>query len=562
MALRKFITRNNKTTMKILTSQSQMNNALSKQELIQLVNSLPGMAYRTVDNQLWNMDFISNGSLELTGYTPGELIGKEGVSFIDLINPEDITESIARSARYLEEKKPFQIEYRITTCTGETRWLLDRATGIYSKTGKLLTIEGFIIDITEQIQIQQRLNSTRADAIKAYEIAENTKSELKEALKVAEFLTEKAKEASNAKTCFLANMSHEIRTPMNAIIGFSEVLSQDSSIKGKQLKYINIIKQNSQNLLNIINNILDISKIEAGKITIEKRNISVRNICKDLMETLRFSAQQKGLSLEYDIDRSTVDTINSDPTRLRQCLTNLIGNAIKFTNEGSVTLQVNSDGDYINFSVIDTGIGIARDKQSKIFDVFSQEDVSTTRKYGGSGLGLSITRDLVSLLGGNLSLESCKGKGSKFTISIPIGRIDETSQCQKSLEREDNHANKKFNAHVLVAEDNLANQMLIKLLLGKHGIKVDIANDGKEALDMARSSEYDMILMDMQMPRLSGFDATKAIREKDKKTPIIALTASALREDELRSAEVGCNQHLSKPIDHKNLTQLLLKYLK
>lgn len=547
--------------MKILATQSKMNNALSKQELIQLVNSLPGMAYRTVDSQLWNMDFISNGSLELTGYTPAELIGKDGVSFIDLIYSEDITESIARCASYLEKRKPFQIEYRITTCTGETRWLLDRATGIYNETGKLLTIEGFIIDITEQIQIQQRLNSTKADAIKAYEIAENAKSELKKALEVAEVLTEKAKEANDAKSNFLANMSHEIRTPMNAIIGFSDILSQDRSIEAKQLRYINIIKQNGQNLLDIINNILDISKIEAGKITVEKRNISVNNICKDLIDTLRFSAQQKGLALEYNISSDAVKIINNDPTRLRQCLTNLMGNAIKFTSKGSVTLQVSSKDDEISFSIIDTGIGIAKDKQDKIFNVFSQEDISTTRKYGGSGLGLAITRNLVALLGGKLSLESYKGKGSKFTISMPIGNVDKTSQNEETLELNDNHADRKFNAHVLVAEDNIANQMLIKLLLSKHGIEVDIANDGEEALEMAHSSDYDIIFMDMQMPKLSGFDATKAIRSKDNKTPIIALTASALKEDQLRSTKIGCNQHLSKPIDHKILTQLLLEYL-
>ena len=548
-------------TMKILAIQSNMNDALSKKELIQLVNSLPGMAYRTVDSQLWNMDFISNGSLELTGYTPGELISKEGVSFVDLINPEDITESIARCASYLEEKKPFQIEYRITTCTGETRWLLDRATGIYSETGKLLTIEGFIIDITEQMQIQQRLNSTKADAIKAYEIAETAKSELKKALEVAEVLTEKAKEANDAKSCFLANMSHEIRTPMNAIIGFSDILSQDKSIEAKQLKYINIIKQNSQNLLDIINNILDISKIEAGKITVEKRNISVHDMCRDLIDTLRFSAQQKGLTLECDISSTAIKTISSDLTRLRQCLTNLMGNAIKFTSKGSVTLQVSSKDDEISFSVIDTGIGIAKDKQDKIFNVFSQEDISTTRKYGGSGLGLAITRNLVALLGGELSLESYKGKGSKFTISIPIGHIDTTSQNEEIMDLDDNYADRKFDAHVLVAEDNIANQMLIKLLLNKHGIEVDIATDGEEALKMAHSSDYDIIFMDMQMPKLSGFDVTKAIREKDSDTPIIALTASALKEDQLRSAKIGCNQHLSKPIDHKILTQLLLEYL-
>lgn len=547
--------------MKILAIQSNMNDALSKKELIQLVNSLPGMAYRTVDSQLWNMDFISNGSLELTGYTPGELISKEGVSFVDLINPEDITESIARCASYLEEKKPFQIEYRITTCTGETRWLLDRATGIYSETGKLLTIEGFIIDITEQMQIQQRLNSTKADAIKAYEIAETAKSELKKALEVAEVLTEKAKEANDAKSCFLANMSHEIRTPMNAIIGFSDILSQDKSIEAKQLKYINIIKQNSQNLLDIINNILDISKIEAGKITVEKRNISVHDMCRDLIDTLRFSAQQKGLTLECDISSTAIKTISSDLTRLRQCLTNLMGNAIKFTSKGSVTLQVSSKDDEISFSVIDTGIGIAKDKQDKIFNVFSQEDISTTRKYGGSGLGLAITRNLVALLGGELSLESYKGKGSKFTISIPIGHIDTTSQNEEIMDLDDNYADRKFDAHVLVAEDNIANQMLIKLLLNKHGIEVDIATDGEEALKMAHSSDYDIIFMDMQMPKLSGFDVTKAIREKDSDTPIIALTASALKEDQLRSAKIGCNQHLSKPIDHKILTQLLLEYL-
>ena len=542
-----------------------LNDLLSRAELAGLVNNLPGMAYTTTGKTIWEMDYISNGALELTGFTPAELSSEDGNSFSDLICAEDITEAREHAISCLERKQHFQIEYRITTYTGEQRWVLERGSILHSQTDEHSTIEGFIIDITERKSVEQRLSDVKSEAVQAWNLAEEANKKLEIALKKADSLREQAKQANNAKSAFLANMSHEIRTPMNSIIGFSDILATDASIGTKQLDYINIIKQSGNNLLEIINDILDFSKIEAGKISLEKRISSVKNLCRSVISIFQLAAENNGITLKCYIAENAPEFIKTDPTRLRQCLTNLIGNAMKFTDQGSVCLDVSCKESEILFAVTDTGIGIPKQKQAEIFDAFKQADPGTTRKYGGSGLGLAITKKFASLLGGSLSLQSSENKGSTFTLTLPLEKITPaaTDNAQNSLNESEMPQNisAQYNAKILVAEDNPANQLLIKLLLSKHAIIPDIAQDGQEAIDMSQSTSYDIIFMDIQMPKISGMDATKSIRKRDNSTPIIALTASAMDEDKNICKDAGCNEHLPKPIDFKTLADILCKYL-
>ena len=382
---------------------------------------------------------------------------------------------------------------------------------------------------------------------------------------------EEAEKADNAKSEFLANMSHEIRTPMNSVIGFSELLA-DEDLTDNQRKYIDLIRQNGKHLLQLINDILDLSKIEAGKIDIELRNSSLETLLSAVESMMSFHAKEKGIEFKI-IEKSELPVnIYTDSERLRQCLINLINNAIKFTKEGHVHVNVslvNRDKQpCIYFDVEDTGIGIPPEKQAEIFDPFIQADGSTSRKYGGTGLGLAITKQLAKLLGGELILTSEEGKGSVFSLRIPAG-LDVTKQ--PLLERDkiasDTSTDKEemeqpeFLGNVLVAEDVEANQILITLLLGRMGLEVTIAKDGKEAVQKAIAQKFDLILMDIQMPEMNGYEATKALRKEGITSPIVALTAHAMKEDDKKCIESGCDGYLSKPIDRMELIKKLSKHL-
>jgi signal transduction histidine kinase/CheY-like chemotaxis protein len=379
------------------------------------------------------------------------------------------------------------------------------------------------------------------------------------------------KNATRIKSEFLANMSHEIRTPMNAIIGFGDLLAEEK-LSHQQRLYVNTIRSAGQNLLILINDILDFSKIEAGKLTIDKTECDLGEILGHIDSLMRPAASNKGLDFQILQCGPLPQKITTDFTRVCQCLINLVNNAIKFTEKGhvyvNVTYEKNNDSPFVRFDVEDTGIGISDKAKETIFESFTQADSSTTRRYGGTGLGLTISRKLIQMLDGQLTLKSIYGKGSTFTFTIPADSnvrptefLDKYNFVNHFTDPALDEKQLSFSGSVLVAEDNPSSQMLIKLLLEKVGITAEMANNGVEAVELAMNRSFDLILMDMQMPKLNGYEATRELRRNGLKTPIIALTANAMKDDDKICFSAGCSDYLSKPIKKKQLHAMLAKYL-
>jgi signal transduction histidine kinase/ActR/RegA family two-component response regulator len=387
----------------------------------------------------------------------------------------------------------------------------------------------------------------------------------------ANLLANQAVNANKAKSEFLANMSHEIRTPMNAILGFSELLAEEG-LSPEQAEYVNVILSSGKSLLQIINDILDFSKIEAGKLKMEIVDCPLEQMLEELAALFRPNCINKGLDFEVLCSDQLPQTIQTDPVRLRQCLVNLVGNAIKFTETGHIYLHVGLEiidtVPHIHFDVEDTGVGIPKDRQDQIFEAFTQADGSTTRKFGGTGLGLTITRQIVELLDGKISLYSEPGNGSVFTISLPnaavveSGKLSEASpQATKLIQNEQDKSIQAMEGHVLVVEDTRANQMLIQVILQKAGLEVTVVENGRQAVDAVAGGRYDLILMDMQMPVMNGYEATRTIRSLQIAVPIIAMTAHAMRGDEEKCLAAGCDDYLAKPLDRSQVNRVLQKYL-
>ncbi|WP_141735030.1 PAS domain S-box protein [Oligoflexus tunisiensis] len=390
----------------------------------------------------------------------------------------------------------------------------------------------------------------------------NMSEELRKAVEAAE-------SASRSKSQFLANMSHEIRTPLNAILGFSELITDEQLSSLQRQRYITSIQRNAQSLAHLIDDILDLSKVEAGRLIIQKDVTSLRELLDEVVSLFEERAREKDIRIEVQTAENLPERILIDSNRLRQILSNIVGNAIKFTDHGSVSLIVRvlepgSDKDVkIEFVIRDTGVGISEEQQARIFQPFTQADASTSRRYGGTGLGLVLSRHLAQLLGGGLYLlESRPGCGSVFSIQI-VGEVPSGDTEVHALEpsRPPKTDRVRLNGlNILVAEDAPDNQLYLQCVLHNAGIELDIAENGNEVLRKIHEKAYDIILMDMQMPFMDGYETTSELRSLGWRMPIIALTAHAMKEDRERCLKIGCNEYLSKPIKPSQLLATIAQF--
>lgn len=402
----------------------------------------------------------------------------------------------------------------------------------------------------------------------ALEITQRRKD--REQVRAAQIEKATAEAANVAKSSFLANMSHEIRTPLTAIIGFSESLLDSSQSMGERVDSINTVIRSGKHLMQIINDILDLSKVEADKLEVEHLEISPFTLLSDVQALVSLAAEEKGLYFDVEYDFPMPEVIITDPVRLKQIIINICNNAVKFTTQGGVQVKVSYDENtnLLTIKTIDTGIGLSEEQISKLFNPFTQADTSTTRQYGGTGLGLHLSKQLAVKLGGDISIESTINIGSCFITTVDAGNCDENKLLSSMPEIKSVSAQPIIEGHdvnvsgkVLLAEDNTDNQRLVSMYLNKLGAEVVIANNGKEAVELTEKNDFDLILMDMQMPVMNGVEATKRLREMGYIKPIVALTANAMKEDVETCYSAGCDDFLQKPILQDKFKECIFKYL-
>lgn len=416
------------------------------------------------------------------------------------------------------------------------------------------------------------VRNEKGEIIAAVAVAEDVTSITRAHVELLKSKNE-AEAANQAKSEFLANMSHEIRTPMNAVIGFSDLLMEQDLTDDERADFVQRIRSAGSHLIRLIDDILDISKVDAGHIHLDFQQLSVTELVAGVFDALRAQAERKDLELKLFLATPIPELIWSDLARLRQIMLNLVGNAIKFTDRGFVHVRISfSEGpgaSSIQVTFEDTGIGIPLESQKNLFQLFGQADTSVTRKYGGSGLGLLLSLKLARALGGDLSLQrSAPGIGSSFSLTIPTGDIQNVPFQDQALGtlpvvasvQKPRRTQQLPGLKVLLAEDQADNVLLMRAFLKPEGVMLDVAHDGLEAIDMASRKDYDLILMDLQMPKLGGLEATRKLRERNYKKPILAVTAHALKYEMLRSLEAGCNDHITKPVNRAKLIETIKRF--
>jgi len=476
--------------------------------------------------------YVSTALVELSGYSRDELLGLTHTVFK---HPDNKRETFDGMWKTITSKKIWSGELKNRKKDGTSYWLRLTITPELDADGEIVGYSAYREDISNQKALESEKIKTQ--------------------------------EALEFKSMFLSNMSHEIRTPLNGIVGFTH-MALKTDLDDKQKDLLQKISTTSDVLLNVINDILDISKIEAGKMPIEKIKFDLKRSIQHIEELLQDKAKEKNITLSVDYDHMKNFNLLGDPLRISQVLTNLLNNAIKFTQMGKVILRVIDLGsDIVRFEVEDTGIGLKENQMKLLFQSFSQADMSTSRKFGGTGLGLAISKNLVEMMGGTISAKSDFGVGSTFSFELPLpatepNTLEDQSDTSSHYDEIEAEVNAIKGAKVLVAEDNKMNQMLLEMLLEESSLTLDFAQDGQVALDRFKQNDYDMVLMDIQMPYMNGYQATEQIRMIDAQIPIIALSANVMEEDIQKAYDAGMDDYLAKPIDNVRLYEVLLKYLK